>query len=402
MAVVPVNFGRQDARETHRRLVLSEILLNGPVSRTEIGRRTGLGAASVSRISRELIDADLVLEGEELAENRPGRRFVALDIRADGGYVLGISMNVFQQYVSLADLKNQTVARQELDLPSFDDVGAVVNTTVRAVEEMLASSGVDKNRVIGGAIAVTGAVDPTTGTIRHAPLLGWEDVPIGEMLSAPLGLPIHVENLPNAINLAETRFGLGRGRHNVVVFNASLGIGLSMLIDNRLVRGEKSAVGLVGDLSLWSGASGERVTVDEIAGGRGVLTTLEEMDGFVSGDEAVSRTRRLLDVIDAADDGDQRAREALAEAGRALGDVIDVVEGLMHPELIIVAGPLAWCPFYIRGIRASLQKRGSGNPRAQLEASDMTWRAASRWLALNEFLLNRSLDLDSLSGRAAG
>ncbi len=402
MAVVPVNFGRQDARQTHRRLVLSEILLNGPVSRTEIVRRTGLGPASVSRISRELIDANLVLEGEELAENRPGRRFVSLDIRADGGYVLGVSMNVFQQYVSLADLKNQTIARRELDIHSFDDINHVVQSMVRAVEEMLISSGVDKSRVIGGAIAVAGAVDPTTGAICHAPLLGWDDVPIRELLSKWLGLPIHVEGLPNAVNLAETRFGLGRGHHDVIVFNASLGIGLSMLIDNRLIRGEKSAVGLIGDLSLWSGEAGERVTVDEIAGGRGVLTTLNEMDGFVSGDEAVSLSRRLLDVIAAAGDGDQRARDALTKAGCALGDVIDVVEGLMHPELIIVAGPLAWCPFYIRGARASRQKRGAKKARAQLETSDMSWRAASRWLALNEFLLNRSIDLESLSRRSAG
>lgn len=399
MTVVPLDFTRQSARETHRRLVLSEIILNGPVSRTEIARRTGLTTSSVSRISRELIDADLISEGGQVAGTRPGRRFVALDVKASGGYVLGISMNVFQQYITLADLKNKTIAKRELGLTSFEDVNFVVDTLIDEVTDLIADSGVAKNRIIGGSLAVTGAVDPDTGTICSAPLFGWSQVKIGEMLSEPLGLPIHVESLSNAINLAETRFGIARGHNNVIVFNASLGIGVSMLMDNRLLRGANASVGLIGDLSIWMDDEGGRPSVDQTAGGWGVLSELHQGAERQSSREAVPQTHKLFHVIEMADNGDESARAALANAGYKLGEVISAVNGIMHPELIILAGPLAWCPYYVRGVRSAFTAAGFTANQVPLQASDMTWRAATRWLAINEFLLQRDIDLESLAKR---
>lgn len=400
MVVVPLDFSRQEARPTNRRMILAEIILNGPVARTEIARRTGLTAASVSRISRELIDAGLIVEGDEVAGERPGRRFVSLDVNATGGYVVGISMNVFQQSVTLADLKNRPIARRELGLTSFEDVDAVVAATIDATQDLLSEAGIPSNRIIGASVAVTGAVDPETGVICSAPLFGWEQVDIGKMLSEPLGIPVHVESLPNAINLAESRFGIGRGHNNVIVFNASLGVGVSMLIDNRLARGHQSAVGLIGKLSLWRGDDGNRLHVDDMAGGWSVLNALAQNRTEQNPQDAVPHTRNLLDVIERANDGDETARQALGKAGRALGEVIEVFNGIIHPELIVIAGPLAWCPYYIRGIRAAINDAAPGEiQRVPLEASDMTWRAATRWLAINEFLLQRDIDLETLSGR---
>ncbi len=401
MVVVPLDFSRQDARSTNRRMILAEIILNGPVARTEIARRTGLTAASVSRISRELIDARLIIEGDEIADTRPGRRFVSLDVNATGGYVLGLSINVFQQSVTLADLKNRTVARRDLSMISLGDVDAVVDQLVKAATDLLVEAAIPAHRIIGASVAVAGAVDPEAGIVCSAPLFGWKQVEIGKLFSAPLGLPVHVESLPNAINLAESRFGIGRGRNNVIVFNASLGVGVSMLIDNHLVRGHQSAVGLIGDLSLWRGPDGERLRVDDVAGGWSVLNALANQDGATSTDGAVTNSQNLLNAIDRANDGDEAGRKALGDAGRALGEVINVFNGIIHPELNIVAGPLAWCPYYIRGIRSTINDvLPRVEDRVPLEVSDMTWRAATRWLAINEFLLQRDIDLESLSGRA--
>lgn len=399
LTVVPLNLSRQNARQTHRRLILSEIILNGPVSRTDIARRTGLTAASVSRISRELIEADLVTEGDEVADDRPGRRFVALDVKADGAYVLGISMNVFQQYITLADLKNKTIAKRELALTSFEDVDTVVETLIDEVSRLIDKSRIPKNKIIGGSLGVTGAVEPSTGTICSAPLFGWENVPIGQLLSEPLDIPIHVESLANAINLAETRFGMARGHNNVIVFNASLGIGVSMLMDNRLIRGSDASVGLINDLSIWVDHEGMRPTVDQIAGGWGVLSNLHEGAEIRSSREAIPQTHKLFHILELADGGDERARAALAKSGYALGEVICAVNGIMHPELLIIAGPLAWCPHYVRGIRNAFTAAGFTGNQIPMQASDMTWRAATRWLAINEFLLQRDIDLETLAKR---
>ena len=79
-----------------------------------------------------------------------------------------------------------------------------------------------------------------------------------------------------------------------------------------------------------------------------------------------------------------------------------MIAGITHPELVIVSGPLAGCPFYVQGLRNALdeawQDVGDAVP---VQISDMTWRAAARWLAINEFLLRRDIDLTLLMERKA-
>ena len=90
--------------------MLREIVLSGPVSRTEIASRIGLTAGTISRITRPLIDAGLVrelLEVQSGSSAGPGRRSVPLDIDPRGGQVLGITVGPTYQVVTLADHQEQ-------------------------------------------------------------------------------------------------------------------------------------------------------------------------------------------------------------------------------------------------------------------------------------------------------
>lgn len=399
MSIVALDFSRQDVKLVNRRLVLSEIILNGPLARTEISQRTGLTNASVSRISREFIEAGLVTEGESLpAPNRPGRRFVTLDVNPKGGYILGISINAFQQTITLANLKNRAIARRELSLEAFADPAEVLAQVAHAACDIIEEAGIPRGRIFGGSIAVAGAVDPDAGIVLHASSMGWKRVEIGPYLSETLEMPIHVESIPNAVNLAETRFGIGRGHHSVILFNASLGIGGSLLLDNRLLRGKDFSAGLVYDVGLWRDAKGQRLTVNDMAGGWGVL---RHMDGGrrLPPDLPPPPASSLIEAMEAAESGKDSARAALAKAGQSLADLVETVTEILHPQLVIVSGPLINSPHYVDGLRTAIDAiwpRDSELDR--LRISTMTSQAAARWLAINEFLLCRDIDLSQLEG----
>ena len=94
-----MNDGRSHPSVARRNLrdVLGTIVLNGPLSRTEISRHTGLHAASVSRITKSLIAADLIRERSEVTTpGKPGRRFIELEVNPEGGYVIGIAINALE------------------------------------------------------------------------------------------------------------------------------------------------------------------------------------------------------------------------------------------------------------------------------------------------------------------
>ena len=410
MAVIELERSRSDLGKANRRAVLSEIIFHSPISRTEIAGRTGLTNASVSRITRELIDADIVCEPATAPagrQERPGRRHIGLDVNPDGGCVLGIGINAFEQFVSLADLRNRTIDRRELEIGSFADPEEVLGQAAEVADSILSDAKVARGRVFGASVAITGAVNTELGIVRSAPALGWNQVPVGDYLAEKLRLPVQVESLPNAMNLAETRFGIARGHNNVVAFNASLAIGSSFLFDGRLVRGRDDAAGVLRASAPCApaGTAGrtDGLAVADRAGGWAVLSEVEgsapPRDKAGVSPEAA---KHLLALLGQASAGDERARRALRAAGAALGQVINLVIAILHPEAVIVSGPLSRSADYVEGVREVFSERDALDAEEiPLLVSRLTGQAAARWLAIDEFLTRRPLDLSRLEVREA-
>jgi len=386
---------RRDLGRTNKRAVMGQIVLGGPVSRTAICQGTGLTAASVSRITRELIEAGLITaEPAPQETGRPGRKFVGLDVAAGGGYVLGIGLNVFQQAVTLADLKNNRLERRDLNLSDLSNPRVVIDYVIEAAREMIGQHVHHPQRLLGGGVAITGAVDPTTGLLRESPYFGWHDcnLDLGGELSAALGLPIHVENLPNALNLAEVRFGHVRAARNTLLVHCALGLGGSLYLDGQLTRGDRFAAGQIGNLPIT--VDEDRVaTLDDLSGGRGILVAM----GYAGTEPADEMASNLLAAIDLANGGDADATIIMEQAGATLGQSLAKFCGLVQPEAIVLSGPLPAAAAYLESCRAGLARYWpTESAPVTIIVSDLSNQAAARWLAIGEFLVERDLNLENL------
>jgi predicted NBD/HSP70 family sugar kinase len=385
-----------DLGRTNRREVLALIALQGPLSRTEIATTTDLTNASVSRITRDLIEADLVVElpDEKMdsAQRGPGRRFVGLDINSRGGYALGIGVNVFSQSVTLADLKNRRIARMDLKLGDLSDPDTVISRLIDEANNIIDAHVADRQRLLGASFAITGAVDPAEGVVRTSPYLRWGEVSLGPRLRKALGVPVRIESLPAALAMAENRFGIAQGLRNLLTLNCSLGIGAAMLIDGRLVQGHEFSAGLIGDISPPHEPAG---SLDTLAGGHGALLRLH-CNGLDIDDIPADRVAKLLlDAIDRAANGDVLARRAMAAAGRVLGQTAAPFVALLRPEAVMIAGPLASVDAYVEAFQKTLQPQASAYG-ADLLVSTMSAQAAARWVAIGEIFLGRELNMEAL------
>ncbi len=381
---------------TNRRAVLAQIALRGPLPRTEIAATTDLTKASVSRITKDLIEAGLVVElpDENMAsvQEGPGRRFIGLDIDSRGGYVLGIGVNVFSQSVTLADLKNRRIARMDLELGDLSDPDTVISRLIDEANNMIEANVADRQRLLGASFAITGAVDPTEGTVRTSPYLRWGEVSLGRRLKEVLGVPVRIVSLPAALTMAENRFGIAQGLSNLLTLNCSLGIGAAMLMDGRLVQGHESSAGLIGGITPPQEPAG---TLDTLAGGHGVMLRLHGMGLNIDDIPADRAAKMLLDAINRAASGDTLANQAMAASGRILGRTIAPFVTLLRPKAVMVAGPLASVDAYVKALQETLQAQASTDS-ADLLVSDMSAQAAARWVAISEFVLERDLDLEIL------
>ncbi len=342
---------RAELGQRNRRLVLAEILFKSPIPRAKIAERVGLTPASVSRISRELLDAGLIEEGEEVAlKNHRGRRFVGLRMKPSGCYVAGFALNAFRQDIVVADLTNTPLACHKIHFTDLSVPETVLAESAEQLNALIEETGIDRERLISCGIAVTGAVDPVACVLRSAPTLGWKDVEVGDIFRKRLGLPVFMENIPNAKNLAAHGFGPTKDVSNVVLINASLGIGCSLLVDGRLVRGHEFNTGLLENLLIPQEDSSALCHLDEAAGGYAVIEYLRSNGKTVES----SPSSALIKIIEQAAHNEDTAVKALRRAGRALAFAISAANAFLNPETLLLSGPLVESPTYCNSVRERL------------------------------------------------
>ena len=376
------------------------------MSRTEIAARIGLTGGAVSRIVRPLIDAGLVRElPQERAKGptRPGRRFVLLDIDPRGGHVLGIGISPSFQTVGLADLKNDIVASAEIELDTIDDPDNVIRRLARESRRLIGTHVHDRSRLLGGLLMLTGNVDPERGDVLGAPYLGWGRYPLRARLADYLDLPMTVRSMTATIASAERLFGATRGWDNVLTFLCGLGIGVSVIVDGRLVRGGSIPSGGIGDMKV-TGEDGGTGTLDEFSSGLGLLRRLHGGAMTPARTPLPVMSRALRDAIQQEQAGDRTVGALMAKAGRELGHAIVRFAHFVTPEVVMIAGPLSRSPAYVAGAREVVDKGMAQRPIGIVAGTvtDQTHGLlASCAMAICEYLLKRPLDLQSLGIRSA-
>lgn len=391
--IISFSQSREELGQRNRRLVLRQILFRGPLSRSAIASRVGLTRATVSRITRELIDAGLVEEGETIGEGRPGRRFVGLRIRPTGCFIAGISINVFRQDIVVSDLTNAPLASQRLRFESLDDADSVLGKTAGALDALIDDTGLDRKRLIGCGIVVTGSVDPQRCRLRSAPALGWTGADLRETVGSRLNVPVFADSIPNAKNLTAHGFGSTKGLDDVALLNVSLAVGCSLMLDGRLLRGPEFRAGLIESFAIPDESTGELRPVDRIAGG---LAVVDEVDRTRSANGGRSASR-LVEIMHNAAHGDPRSQAALHRAGRALAFAVTSIHAILHPEVVLLSGPLIESESYCSGVRRRIvELAGSSFLNERLRFSYLSNQEAACSLAIF-----RALVEDDVSSQVA-
>lgn len=136
------------------RQVLQAIWSAGPIARIEIGKRTGLGSASVTRITRDLIDRQLVQESV-LHSGQRGQPVRPLILHPQGAFALGVYFSHTYADVGLIDFAGTLVGRQRI---FFEKATAslIANAARTGLTRLTRAAGIDLSRVVGAGFALPG------------------------------------------------------------------------------------------------------------------------------------------------------------------------------------------------------------------------------------------------------
>ena len=309
------------------RSVALEVLLNGPISRSDIARKLDLSAGSLTRLSSPLIESGLLVEVQERMDGRAGRPSRPLDIVPHAQHFIGMKVTADEVLGVTTDLRANVLASASATLSTRDP------ESVTAVIAALATKLGESAPAITAMGVGIGALVSSHSIVRTAPFLGWSEVPLGAMLEAATGIPTVLENDVVAFTESEHWFGAGRGLDRFAVLTLGAGVGYGLVIHDDIVVDDDSGIGLVGHWPL--DPYGPLCPAGHRGCARSVLT-LSAISSAVS--LALDRSVTYDEALDLAAAGEPAARRVVDDAGRGLGRLLAAVANLTAPERIILGG----------------------------------------------------------------
>ncbi|MFI8104364.1 ROK family protein [Streptomyces sp. NPDC086023] len=237
-------------RAMNDRAALDLLLEHGPLSRTRIGRLTGLSKPTASQLLARLEAAGLVV-ATGTDGGRPGPSAQLYALNAGAAHVGALDVTPERIVAAVADLAGETVGTFELPSPARRGPGApgAVERVVTALDGAVAAAGLTRSALHRVVIGTPGAFDPHTGRLRYASHLpGWHSPTLLDELAAVLPMPVEYENDVNLAAVAEQRLGAARGHEDFVLLWNQEGIGAALVIGGRLHRGWTGGAGEVGFL----------------------------------------------------------------------------------------------------------------------------------------------------------
>jgi glucokinase len=214
-------------------------------------------------------------------------------------------------------------------------VEALVEAGRYALAEAASAPGSATDRV---GVAVPGVVDAERGVAVTAVNIGWQNLPLRDLLAERLGVRVALGQDIDAAGLAECSFGAAAGADSALIVPVGTGVGATYIRRGRSLHGFHGGVVEIGHVPLgWSdevcGCGGigclERVASASAIARRYAAAAGAQEDGI----DALA-VQRLMEA------GDRLAQAIWNDAVRALGQGIVTAMRMLDPERVVIGGGL--------------------------------------------------------------
>ncbi len=330
--------------------IIKRIRSGDGVSRVELGRSLHLAGSTIGTYVERLIKLGYIVEQEKVVRGF-GRPPMLLRLNPGGGAFIGVEFEARTIRAVAVDFADRPLRNAFRPVDEDEDATSVMRKIEEAVDEVMPAN---RTTLLALGVGVPGIIDPVNGVgLSYKYIVNWRNVPLRARLSKRFGVPVFLESNIRAMALAESWFGQGRGRRNFICVAVRSGIGLGMVLDGRLYRGEHFNAGLMGrwvcaldpDIAGWFGASRDEagaVELQEVASARSIARAIRA--AIVAGESSLLQKVRgpipLEDVIEAARQRDAVTLRVLEQAAAVLGRAIGKLALVTDVSLIIFAGPL--------------------------------------------------------------
>jgi glucokinase len=224
-----------------------------------------------------------------------------------------------------------------------------IATPTNSQEELLAGIDGLVEELLDGDVKAVGfgipsRIDQRTGRAVASVNIPLADLDFRDRMSERFGLPVGIDNDANAAAIAEWKIGAAQGANDVVMLTLGTGVGGGLILGGKPYRGFTGAGAELGHVVIVH--DGRECS----CGGHG------HIESYASGHaaellatEAFGEPTDARKLVQLAFQGDEKAKDLLADIGAHLGSGLGSIVNLFNPEMIVVGGGFAASWHFISG-----------------------------------------------------
>ncbi len=260
-------------------------------------------------------------------------------------YCVGVDIGGTTIKLGIFTGRGRIVKKWEIKTDKSNSGSHILDDIATSIKVKLQEQGIALEEVKGVGMGVPG---PTMadGYVPVCVNLGWKAINPAELLSAKLGgVTVKCGNDANVATLGEMWKGGGKGYKNVVLFTLGTGVGGGVIINGKMVVGNRGLAGELGHMTVNpeetdSCNCGNKGCLEQYASATGVVKVAKRILAATDTASALRQYETLTckDVFDEAKKGDALALEAVDTLGKYLGLVLSYLTLGFDPDVYVIGG----------------------------------------------------------------
>jgi len=330
-----------------KNMIIKRLYFDKALSCADLSEVFDKSVPSISKAINELIEEGFVVE-QGYAPSSGGRRPLMYAIKQHALYILTVAMDQLSTRIQMVDLLNNPVSDIVMSELKLLDNKKALPTLIEFINDYIDSTGIPRSKIAGIGIGMPGFINALEGiNYTHLDSGGQS---LTQLISMQTGVPTYIDNDSSLIALAEQKFGIAKAQKDVMVINLGWGIGLGMIVNGEIYRGNNGFAGEFSHIPLSEDGSlctcGKRGCLEAEAS---MLVVAENAikgikNGHISSLKHTDKDHSKVvgnAVMEAANNGDQFAIELLSDAAYKIGKALAILIHIMNPASIVLSGRCA-------------------------------------------------------------
>ncbi len=318
----------------------------GPISRIQVADVSQLAPASVTKITRQLLERGLIKEVAQQASTG-GRRAISLTTEVEPFHSVAVRIGRDYFQFSLYDLggKELTSTYHEFFYTKQEEL---TEGLISYLKSFISDNQNIINQLIAIGISLPGLVNPESGVVEYMPNVSIDNLALSDLVRDTFHVQCFVGNDVRGMALAEHYFGASKDCQDSILVSVHRGTGAGIIVNGQVFLGYNRNVGEIGHIQIdplgEQCQCGNFGCLETVAANPAIISRVNKLinQGYESSLTELESIS-IHDVCEHANNGDELSKQSLVRVGNQLGKAIAITINLFNPQKIVIAGDITQC-----------------------------------------------------------